>query len=60
MEPEQTASFALAAGETKYLRTLPSIGGPVGRIVVEVESADKARAELPSLTFSGVEKVSAK
>ncbi len=60
MELKQPASFELSAGEIKYLRTLPTTGGPVGRIVVEVESADKARAELPSLSFTGTEKVSAR
>ncbi|ROZ63177.1 DUF2846 domain-containing protein [Ramlibacter sp. WS9] len=59
-EVEKSASFALAAGETKYLRTTPSIGVLVGRIVVEIESPEKARAELPSLSYTGGDKVSAK
>jgi hypothetical protein len=59
-EVEKTASFALASGETKYLRTSPSLGVLVGRIVVELESPEKARAELPSLSYTGGEKVSGK
>ncbi len=57
-ETEKSASFALQAGETKYLRTSPSMGIMVGRIVVELESAAKAQAELPSLSYTGGEKVS--
>lgn len=52
-ETEKTASFVLAAGETKYLRTSPSFGVVVGRIVVELETAEKAKAELPSLSYTG-------
>lgn len=52
-ETEKTASFTLAAGETKYVRTSPSFGVMVGRIVVELETPDKAKAELPSLSFTG-------
>jgi hypothetical protein len=59
-ETEKSASFALQSGETKYLRTSPSIGILVGRIVVEIESAEKAMAELPSLSYTGGDKVSAK
>ena len=52
-ETEKTASFVLGAGETKYVRTSPSFGVVVGRIVVELESAEKANAELPSLSYTG-------
>lgn len=52
-ETEKTLSFTLAAGETKYVRTSPSFGLLVGRIVVELETPDKAQAELPSLSFTG-------
>lgn len=52
-ETEKSASFSLAAGETKYLRTSPSIGLLVGRIVVELETPEKAKAELPSLSYTG-------
>ena len=53
-ETEKTASFALAAGETKYLRTSPSLGLLVGRIVIEIESPEKAKAELATLSHTGV------
>jgi uncharacterized protein (DUF2141 family) len=59
-ETEKSASFSLQAGETKYLRTSPSLGVLVGRIVVELESPDKAKAELPSLSYTGGDKVSAR
>jgi len=59
-ETEKSASFSLQAGESQYLRTSPSIGVLVGRIVVELESPEKAKAELPSLSFTGGDKVSAK
>jgi hypothetical protein len=52
-ETEKSASFVLAAGETKYLRTSPSFGVLVGRVVVELETPEKARAELPSLSYIG-------
>ena len=52
-ETEKSASFVLAPGETKYLRTSPSMGVMVGRIVVELETAEKAKAELPSLSYTG-------
>jgi len=52
-ETEKSASFALQAGETKYLRTSPSFGLMVGRILVELETPEKAKAELPSLSYTG-------
>ncbi|QSI30079.1 DUF2846 domain-containing protein [Variovorax sp. RKNM96] len=52
-ETEKTASFTLAANEVKYLRTSPSMGLLVGRVVIELESADKAKAELGSLSYTG-------
>lgn len=52
-ETEKSASFVLAAGETKYLRTSPSIGLLVGRILVELETPEKAKAELASLSYTG-------
>jgi hypothetical protein len=53
-ETEKTASFKLDAGETKYLRSSPSFGLLVGRIVIELESPEKATAELPSLSLTTV------
>ncbi len=52
-ETEKVATFSLQAGETKYLRTSPSFGIIVGRIVVELETPEKAKAELPSLSYTG-------
>jgi hypothetical protein len=52
-ETEKTASFALQAGETKYLRTSVSFGLVVGRVVVELETPEKAKAELSSLSYTG-------
>lgn len=52
-ETEKTASFTLAAGETKYLKTSPSFGVVVGRIVITIEAPEKARAELASLSYTG-------
>jgi len=59
-ETEKSASFVLQSGETKYLRTSPSFGIIVGRIVVELESPEKAKAELLSLSYTGGEKTPAK
>lgn len=52
-ETEKTASFTLDAGETKYLKSSPSFGLVVGRIVITLESPEKARAELASLSNTG-------
>jgi hypothetical protein len=48
-ETENTLSFTLAAGETKYLRSAVHPGILVGRVTVDLEQPDKALAELPSL-----------
>jgi hypothetical protein len=52
-ETEKTLSFALDAGETKYLRTSPAMGLLVGRIVIDLETQEKAKEELPSLSYTG-------
>lgn len=52
-ETEKTASFNLETGETKYLKMTPSIGILVGRIVISIEPAGKARTELASLSDTG-------
>ncbi|WP_416050100.1 DUF2846 domain-containing protein [Cupriavidus basilensis] len=60
-ETEKTLSFALDGGETKYVRSSPSMGLMVGRVVLELETPDKAKEELPSLSYTGdVVKASAK
>jgi len=52
-ETEKTLSFVLEAGETKYLRTSPSFGLLVGRIVIDLETPENALKELPSLSYTG-------
>ena len=52
-ETEKTLSFTLDAGETKYVRTSPSFGLVVGRIVLTLEPADKALKDLSSLSDTG-------
>lgn len=52
-ETEKTASFSLASGETKYVRTSVGLGLLVGRIIPELETPEKARAELASLSYTG-------
>ncbi|WP_316152113.1 DUF2846 domain-containing protein [Cupriavidus sp. BIC8F] len=52
-ETEKTLSFVLDAGETKYVRSSPSIGLMVGRVVLELETPEKAKAELASLSYTG-------
>lgn len=52
-ETERTASIALAAGETKYLQTWTSPGIMIGRVHFDIVPAEKALAELPSLSYTG-------
>lgn len=51
-ETEKTLSFTLDAGETKYVRSSPTFGVLVGRIVLELEDPAKAQAEVEKLSFS--------
>jgi hypothetical protein len=55
-EVENTASFVLEAGETKYLRALPHPGRFLVRIGFSLETSEKALAELPSLHYTGDDK----
>lgn len=48
-ETEKTLSFTLEAGETKYVRGSVSMGLFVGRVILELEQPDKARADLQTL-----------
>lgn len=50
-ETEKTLSFTLDAGDTKYVRTSPSMGLLVGRVVLELEDPTKAQAEVEKLSF---------
>jgi hypothetical protein len=59
-ETEKTLSFALAAGETKYVRTAPSFGVLVGRINLELEDPQKAQTEIETLSFTGGPEVAKK
>ncbi|SOY43668.1 DUF2846 domain-containing protein [Cupriavidus taiwanensis] len=52
-ETEKTLSFVLDAGETKYVRSSPSMGLMVGRVVLELETPEKAKADLASLSYTG-------
>jgi hypothetical protein len=52
-ETEKTVSFTLQAGETKYIRSSVSIGLLVGRVVLEPETPEKAKAELGALSYTG-------
>lgn len=54
-ETEKELTFVLEAGETKYIRTSPSMGLMVGRINLELETAEKAKAELADLSFTGAQ-----
>ncbi len=53
-ETEKTVSFALAPGETKYIRSTLQMGVMVGRVVLSVESPEVARPQLTSLSYTGV------
>ncbi len=52
-EVVNSLTFTLAAGETKYVRTSPSLGLSTGRISVELEDPKKALQEVASLSHSG-------
>lgn len=52
-ETEKTLSFVLDAGETKYVRSSASLGVVVGRVVLELETPEKAKEELSSLSYTG-------
>lgn len=52
-ETEKTVSFNLRAGETKYIRSSVGLGLVVGRVILEPETPEKARAELGGLSYTG-------
>jgi len=52
-ETEKTVSFTLQPGETKYIRSSVGLGLVVGRVILEPETPEKARAELASLSYTG-------
>jgi hypothetical protein len=51
-EAEKTVSFALDAGETKYVRTSVSMGLLVGRVVPSLEAPDIAKKEIEGLKYA--------
>ena len=51
-ETENTIAFTLDPGETKYLRTSPSMGFLVGHINFEIEDPQKAKAEIETLSLT--------
>lgn len=52
-ETETKLSFTLAAGQTNYIRSTISMGFISGRVIFVPESADEARAELGTLSYTG-------
>ena len=52
-ETEKTLSFVLDSGETKYVRSSPSMGLMVGRVVLELKTPEKAKEDLASLSYTG-------
>ncbi|RKT25636.1 uncharacterized protein DUF2846 [Paraburkholderia sp. RAU2J] len=52
-ETEKTLSFALDAGETKYVRTSISMGLLVGRIVPSLEQPDTGAKDIAELNYTG-------
>lgn len=52
-ETEKSLTFTLQPGETKYVRSSPGFGLVVGRIILELETPEKAKAELGSLSYTG-------
>ncbi len=51
-ETEKTLSLSLQAGETKYVRSSVSFGLVVGRVVLDLETPEKARAEIADLSYA--------
>lgn len=52
-EVERKLTFALAPGETKYVRTYVSFGVLVGRVVPELMNAAEAEADMADLAYTG-------
>lgn len=52
-EVEKTLSLALDPGEVKYIRSSPAFGLLIGRIILDLETPEKARQELTGLTYTG-------
>lgn len=54
-EVEKKLTFTLDKGEVRYVKTSPSFGVMVGRIVPELVSATEAQKEIADLSFTGIE-----
>ncbi|WP_229750972.1 DUF2846 domain-containing protein [Undibacterium terreum] len=52
-EVEKKLTFTLEKGEVKYVKTSPSFGIMVGRIIPELANAEEAKKELPDLSYTG-------
>lgn len=52
-ETEKTVSFALAPGETKYVRMYMNVGFVAGRLNLEVVPPAQGHAEIGSLAYIG-------
>ena len=52
-ETEKSLSFTLAPGETKYVRSSVGFGIVAGRVLLEPETPEKAKAELGALSYTG-------
>jgi hypothetical protein len=50
-ETEKKLTFALDAGETKYVRTYVGVGILVGRIIPELVNGDDASKEMDNLAY---------
>lgn len=52
-EATNKVSFVLAPGESKYVRTDPSMGVLMWRITPTLVGADEAKAEMAALSYTG-------
>jgi hypothetical protein len=50
-EVEKQLTFALAAGEEKYVRLAPTFGIIVGRVVPELVDKEEGSSEIKELSF---------
>ncbi|MEJ6020841.1 DUF2846 domain-containing protein [Ramlibacter sp. PS4R-6] len=55
-ETEKAATFTLAAGETKYVRSYMTMGIMVGRVNLELLDPARASAMLQGLSYTGAGK----
>lgn len=54
MVDSRTTGFTLTEGQTVYVRMSPSFGLVVGSIVLDVETPEKAQAEMRQLAYWGM------